>query len=116
MNIPNCVPEYYRSKFEDEAHEAELEMQRLDWYEQNKAYRAKRENEGCREIAFYPDECEHCALGEVAMPTWEGDDWPVKICSGWESCPVYKREMEMKTGSSEDENEYPDWLMEEVIM
>ena len=93
MNIPNCVPEYYRSMWEDEAHEAELEMQRQDYYERNKAYRLQKYSEGCTELSFYPDECRDCKCGEEAGPDAEYDDIPVMICSNWRTCPVYKREM-----------------------
>ena len=67
-SIPNCVPEYNRSRFEDEAHEAEKEWERLTWYEKNKAYRRQKYIEGCNELQFYPPECEKCPHGEEAMP------------------------------------------------
>ena len=88
--IPNCVPEYYRSKWEDECHEAEKELERQTWYEKNKEYQDKRYREGCWLISFYPDECEKCEHGEEGMPTAEWDDIPTKICSNWRNCSVFK--------------------------
>ena len=89
--IPNCVPEYYRSMLEDEAHEAELEMERLNWYEKNKAYREQKRKKGCAEIDCYPDECRGCKYGEEANPDSEYDDMPTMICSNWKVCPVFKQ-------------------------
>lgn len=103
--IPNCVPEYYRSMFEDEAHEAELEMERLNWYEKNKAYREQKRKEGCAEINCYPDECRDCRHGEEANPDSEYDDMPTMICSNWKVCPVFKKHVE---------EHWPDTPLEEV--
>ena len=91
--IPDCFPEYYRSMWENEAHEAELEMQRLDYYKRNKEYKKQKQKEGCAIISFYPDECIRCECGEEAGPEWEEDDIPVMICSNWESCEVFKQDM-----------------------
>lgn len=104
--IPNCVPEYFRSRFEDEAHEYELEMERNEWYEKNRMYRRQKMIEGCNELDFYPDECGKCPCGEEASPDSEYDDIPVMICSNWKSCPVFRREMderfpENKAGSAD---------------
>ncbi len=87
--IPNCVPEYYRSMWEDEAHEAEKEMERQSWYERNQEYQQKRYDEGCWLVSFYPDECEKCEHGEEANPTDEWDDIQTKICSNWRNCQVF---------------------------
>ena len=92
--IPNCVPEYYRSKWEDEAHEAELEMERQSWYEKNKAYRLQKRKDGCAEIDCYPDECHGCKHGEEANPYSEYDDMPTMICSNWKACHVFKKYVE----------------------
>lgn len=92
--IPNCVPEYYRSMFEDEAHEAEKEMERIKWYEKNKEYRDKKFKEGCAEILFPPVECKNCNYGEAAMPTSEDDDMEAYICSNWKNCSVFRKDME----------------------
>lgn len=92
--IPNCVPEFYRSMWEDEAHEAEKELERQNWYEKNKAYQDKRYHEGCWLVSFYPDECENCEHGEEGMPTAEWDDVPTKICDNWRNCPVFKKYVE----------------------
>lgn len=35
-NIPNCVPEYFREKFEREEHEAELRWKLTEHYNANK--------------------------------------------------------------------------------
>ena len=88
--IPNCVPEYFRSMFEDEAHEWELQMERQERYKRNKEYIDKRYKEGCWLVSFYPDECEKCKHAEEAMPTSEDDDIPTKICDNWRNCPVFK--------------------------
>lgn len=93
-NIPNCVPEYYRSQWDDECHEAEKELERQNWYEENKAYQDKRYKEGCWLITCYPDECGKCKYGEEAMPTAEWDDMPTVICSNWRKCPVFRRYVE----------------------
>ena len=91
-SIPNCVPEYNRSRFEDEAHEAEKEWERLTWYEKNKAYRRQKYIEGCNELRFYTSVCVDCPHGEEAMPDSEMDDIPTMICSNWKNCPVYRKD------------------------
>lgn len=93
-NIPNCVPEYYRSQWDDECHEAEMELERQNWYEKNKTYQDKRYKEGCWLITCYPDECGKCKHGEEAMPTAEWDDMPTVICSNWRNCPVFRKYVE----------------------
>ena len=90
MNIPNCVPEYYRSMFEDEAHESYLEMQRQERYKANAKYINNKIIEGWDEITFYPIECEGCSYGEDKPITSELDDIPSKLCSNWKTCPVFK--------------------------
>lgn len=104
--IPNCVPEYYRSMWEDEAHKSEKELERLNWYEKNKAYRRQKYIDGCNEVSFYPDECMECKYGEEANPDSEMDDIPTMICSGWRSCPVWAREAKRS---------FPDVPIEEYI-
>lgn len=93
-SIPNCVPEYYRSQWDDECHEAEIELERQNWYEKNKAYQDKRYKEGCWLISCYPDECGKCKHCEEAMPTAEWDDMPTVICSNWRNCPVFRKYVE----------------------
>lgn len=107
MNIPNCVPEFYRSMWEDEAHEAELEMERQNYYERNKAYRRQKYIDGCDEIQFYPDECVGCSHGEEANPDSEWDDIPTIICNNWKTCPVYRKDFEEH--SNENWNEHLEW-------
>lgn len=111
--IPNCVPEYYRSMWEDEAHEAELEMQRLSYYEKNKEYRKQKYIEGCNELQFYTDECIKCHHGEEANPDSEWDDIPTMICSNWKNCSVYKRDVEEHFPNTSWE-EYMRWREEYV--
>ena len=89
--IPNCVPEYYRSMFEDQAHEAEIETERNEWYRKNKEYRKQKYIDGCDEIRFYPDECCKCQYGEEALSDSEYDDFPTMICSNWRNCPVFRK-------------------------
>jgi hypothetical protein len=79
-------------------------MERQEWYKKNKKYRAQRYIDGCNEIRFYPDECEHCQYGEEAEPDSEMDDMPTMICSNWRSCPVYRKDIEIA---------FPDVLWEE---
>lgn len=114
--IPNCVPEYFRSMFDDQAREYELEMKRRDYYEGNKAHRMEKRKEGCAELAFYPEECIKCPCGEEAGPESENDDWPVMICGNWKNCGVFRREMdekfpEHKAGS---EDSWVNWLLEDT--
>ena len=92
--IPNCVPEYYRSLQDDYDHECELEMKRQNWYEENKAYRRQKYIDGCNELRFYPSECEHCKHGEEAKPDSEMDDMPTMICSNWRECQVFRKDVE----------------------
>lgn len=93
-SIPNCVPEYYRSLQDDYDHEAEMEMERMTWYEKNKAYRRQKYIEGCNELRFYTSVCVDCPHGEEAMPESEMDDMPTMICSNWKNCPVYRKDVD----------------------
>ena len=91
--IPNCVPDYFLEQEERAAHEWELEMERQDYYERNKAYKEQKIKEGCAELRFYPDECCKCEQGEEAGAESEWDDVPTMICAGWKTCPVFRRKM-----------------------
>ena len=93
-NIPNCVPEYYRSMWEDECHKAEKELEKQTYYERNKEYRKQKYIDGCNELRFYPDECCKCQYGEEAKPDSEMDDMPTMICSNWKNCPVFRKNTE----------------------
>ena len=93
--IPNCVPEYYRSLQDDYDHECELEMERNEWYRQNKEYSKQRYIDGYNELRFYPDECIKCQYGEEAKPDNEMDDMPTMICSNWRNCQVYRKDIEI---------------------
>lgn len=90
FTIPNCVPEYNRSMWEDEAHEFEKEMELLEWYKKNKEYQERKYEEGCWLIDFYPDECAKCKHGEEGSPCSKDDDIPTMICDAWRECPVFK--------------------------
>lgn len=93
-SIPNCVPEYYRSLQDDYNHEYELEMNRQEWYRENKKYREQKYIDGCNEFRFYPDECCKCQYGEEANPDSEMDDMSTMICSNWKKCPVFRKDVE----------------------
>lgn len=111
IGIPNCVPEYYRSQFEDEAHEAEKEMERHEWYKKNEEYRKQKEKDGFVVIQFAPDECDHCEYKEDAMPTDEWDDIPTIICNNckWKDCPVLRKDVKEKQPDT-DEDEVLSWF------
>lgn len=91
--IPNCVPEYFRSQQDDYEHECELEMERQKRYRRNREFIRQRQIDGCAEIRFYPDECEHCQHGEDTPMTSEYDDIPSKLCSNWGKCEIFRREL-----------------------
>ena len=112
-NIPNCVPEYYRSMWEDECHEAEKELERQTYYERNKEYRRQKYIDGCNELRFFPDECCKCQYGEEAKPDSEMDDMPTMICSNWKNCPVYRKDTEESFPNVPFE-EYISWHKEYV--
>ena len=61
MNIPNCVPEYYRQQEEREEHEYEQMLKRNAYYEESK-FRlkwAKRRGQPILDFGGY-DECYKC--------------------------------------------------------
>ena len=114
--IPNCVPEYYRSMFEDETHEYELEMKRYERHGKNREYRRRKKLEGCAELSFYPEECVKCPCGEDAPAQSDSDDIPTMICSNWKSCPVFRREMDsaFPDNRAGSEDSWVSWLLEDM--
>lgn len=79
--IPNCVPEYFREKFEKEEHEAELQWNRLEHYNANK----QKMEKACKaELPILPyggyDECQSCKDADHDTQSSEDDDFSYVIC------------------------------------
>ena len=79
--IPNCVPEYFREKFEREEHEAELQWKRAEHYNANKEKMKKAYED---ELPVLPyggyDACQSCKDADHDTQTNDDDDFGNVIC------------------------------------
>lgn len=82
--IPNCVPEYYRSMIEDKEYEDELEYERTERYRSNKAKIEKAKADGFPVLSLAFDEgcekCWDCATKDSDTMTSSDDDIELIIC------------------------------------
>ena len=79
--IPNCVPEYFREKFEREAHEAELRWQRAEHYNANKEKLKKAYEAGLPVLSYGGyDECQSCKDADYDTQANDDDDFCNVIC------------------------------------
>ena len=90
MNIPNCVPEYYREMQEREERAYERECKRLEYYEES-----KRKLKWARRLG-YPvllyggyDECHHCKK-KFDLQTDAEDDMCALVCYN-KGCACHKK-------------------------
>lgn len=91
VGIPNCVPEWFRERFEKEEREARLEHERQEGYEAN-----RKKLEEARE-AGYPildfggyGACLHCKDADHDTQTSFEDDFDSIICRN-PNCPEHKK-------------------------
>ncbi|WP_304973826.1 hypothetical protein [uncultured Alistipes sp.] len=90
-SLPNCVPEYYRSKQEDADHEREISFQARE------RFRANREKLEAARAAGLPvldfggyDACQSCPNADHDTMTSEDDDFDHVLCRN-PACPRLKR-------------------------
>lgn len=88
--IPNCVPEYYRSLWEEEDHQSELREQRRE------RYRANEEKIKAAVAAGLPildfggyDACQKCSYADYDTMTGDEDDFGCVVCHD-PACPLHK--------------------------
>ena len=74
MNIPNCVPEYYREMQEREEREYERECKRLEYYEES-----KRKLEWAKQMG-----------------------WPILYFGGYDKCHKCKYKFDVQTDAEDD--------------
>ena len=80
-DIPNCVPEYFREKFEREAHEAELHEKLKEHYIANKGKMKKAYEAGLPVLPYGGyDECRSCKDADYDTQTDDDDDFANIIC------------------------------------
>lgn len=90
MNIPNCVPEYYREIQEREEHEYEQACKRAEYYEESRR-RLKWAKRLGYPVLFYcgHDECHNCKK-KFDLQLDEEDDMCALVCYD-KNCGCHKR-------------------------
>ncbi len=88
--IPDCVPEYYRSLWEDEDHQAELRAQREERYQANRD-KIRAAVEAGLPILHYGGygPCQKCSCADYDTMTDDEDDFDSVICHN-PHCPLHK--------------------------
>lgn len=88
--IPNCVPEYYRSMWEDEDHQSELRAKREEGYRANRE--KVKEAIAAGLPILYCDgyvRCQKCEYADYDTMTDDEDDTGMVICRN-PACPLHK--------------------------
>ena len=88
--IPDCVPEYYRSLWEDEDHQSELRAQREERYQANRD-KIRAAVEAGLPILHYGGygPCQECSCADYDTMTDDEDDFDSVICRN-PRCPLHK--------------------------
>lgn len=90
MNIPNCVPEYYRELQEREEHEYEIACRRNEHYKESKRRLDEADKQGYPVLLFGGyNECWSCEKKFDAQLN-EEDDMCALICYD-KNCECHKR-------------------------
>lgn len=91
MSIPNCVPEFYRSRIEDKEHKEEQRFCRLAHYAENRKKREEAYAEGFPVIPYggYDFDCFDCPTKDDDTQCSEEDDFCYIICKN-KDCPKHK--------------------------
>ena len=94
MQIPNCVPEYYRELEEREQHEYEKACKRAEYYEESKR-RLKWAHRLGQPVLLYGGfyKCHSCKK-KFDVQTNEEDDFCALICYDKE-CELHKKGREL---------------------
>lgn len=90
--MPDCVPELYRSRREDEEHRFDLKMQRQDHYFANRQKIDAAVASGLPILNFGGyDSCQDCLDADHDTTTNENDDTCCVICRN-PACPQHRKE------------------------
>lgn len=88
--IPDCVPEYYRSMWEEDAHQYELRAQREEGYAANREKIREAIAAGLPVLDFGGYEaCQGCSYADHDTMRDDEDDFGCVICHD-PACPLHK--------------------------
>lgn len=94
VSIPNCVPEWFRERFEKDEREAELEHERREHYKKNQEKRKEACEQGCPILDYGGyDACLHCRFSDHDTQTGLEDDFDSVICHD-PACPEHGKHKE----------------------
>lgn len=94
ISIPNCVPEWFRERFERDEREAELEYERQKGYEANRKKLKEAREAGCLILDFGGyDACQYCSYADHDTQTDFEDDFDSVICYD-PDCPEHEKHRE----------------------
>ena len=89
--LNNCVPEYFRSKFEQYEHECELAHARQEHYDANIKKIEDAEKAGYLVLEYDGyDVCQECTNADFDTCRYEYDDIGLVICKN-PNCPEHKK-------------------------
>ncbi len=89
--IPNCVPEYFREKFEREEHETQLRWERQEHYIANRKKMTEAYEAGLPILDYGGYEaCQNCKNADFNTQTAEDDDIGCVICHN-PNCPEHEK-------------------------
>ena len=90
--MPNCVPEYYRSLWEDEHHQSELRAQREEGYQANREKIKNAIEAGLPILDFGGyGSCRGCSYADNDTMTDDEDDFDCVICMN-PLCPLHREQ------------------------
>lgn len=103
--IPNCVPEFYRSQREEEERQYELETKAQEHYNQNKEKLDKAAEEGYPILNYDGyTECYDCKTKDSDTMIFAEDDIGTIICLN-KHCVCHKKYATVKSEEEQKENE-----------